>query len=115
VRAEIERAGAPVSFQRGVEGSTFQVCQVLADSAALREQMLARADELGVQARAYFDPPVHRQPAFERWAPLAGALPVTDDIAARSLSLPMANRLSPEHIARIADATRVGERLRIAA
>jgi dTDP-4-amino-4,6-dideoxygalactose transaminase len=105
VRAAIERRDAPVAFQRGVEGSTFQVCQVAAADAGLRERMLTRAEALGVQARAYFDPPVHRQPAFARWAPLAGPLAVTDDVAARSLSLPMANRLAPEHIERIADVT----------
>ncbi len=77
--------------------------------------MLAAAEALQVQARAYFDPPAHRQPAFARWAPLAGPLPVTDDIAARSLSLPMANRLPAEHVERIADVTVAGAPLRAAA
>ena len=58
-----------------------------------------------MQARHYFDPPLHRQEAFMRWAP-PYSLPVTEDLAARSLSLPMANDLPAEHIERIGLAAR---------
>jgi dTDP-4-amino-4,6-dideoxygalactose transaminase len=104
LRTAIAQRHARVSFQRGVEDSTIQTCQIVAADAESRSAMVDRAAQLDVQARAYFDPPVHRQPAFQRWTP-AAALPVTDDIAARSLSLPMANRLPDEHIERIADVT----------
>ncbi len=115
LRAAIVRRGARVAFQRGVEGSTIQTCQVAAADADGRTAMLAAAETLHVQARAYFDPPVHRQPAFARWAPPAGLLAVTDDVAARSLSLPMANRLPAEHIERIADVTLAGGAVQAAA
>jgi dTDP-4-amino-4,6-dideoxygalactose transaminase len=100
-------AGARVGFQEGVAGSTWQVCQVTTATAADRDAVLAAAERDGVQARAYFDPPVHRQPAFARWAPAAG-LPVTDDVAARSLSLPMANDLAAGDVERIAAVAAVG-------
>ena len=41
-----------------------------------------------------FDPLLHRHPAYSG-APVAGTLAVTDDVASRSLSLPMANSLGP--------------------
>ncbi len=106
LRAALERRGR-VAFQAGAEGGTWQVCQALAASGAEREAILAAATAAGVQARAYFDPPVHRQPAFARWAPREG-LAVTDDVAARSLSLPMANELTDEQIERIAAVTAAG-------
>jgi dTDP-4-amino-4,6-dideoxygalactose transaminase len=61
-----------------------------------------RADELvaelahhGVQARGYYRTPLHRQPAM---APYANgvALPVTDELAARNLAVPMSPVLSVE-------------------
>ncbi|HEU4657950.1 MAG TPA: DegT/DnrJ/EryC1/StrS family aminotransferase [Capillimicrobium sp.] len=104
VRSAILRGGGAVALQRGSEGSTFQICQVVTDSPMTRMRALAAARELGVQARSYFDPPLHRQPAFSRWAP-RGGLPVTESLAARSLSLPMANDLSADAVERIAAVT----------
>ena len=43
--------------------------------------------------RTYFSVPLHRMPAFAS-VPSAGGLRCTDDLAARALSLPMANDLS---------------------
>jgi dTDP-4-amino-4,6-dideoxygalactose transaminase len=55
----------------------------------------ARADELmqalaqrGVQTRAYYRTPVHRQAAMKRWG-AAAELPVTDELARINLALPM--------------------------
>ena len=55
-----------------------------------------RADELltalgaaGVQARGYYRRPLHRQPAMSPFAPAAGALPVTDELAATNIALPI--------------------------
>jgi dTDP-4-amino-4,6-dideoxygalactose transaminase len=103
-RATADRVSAAVgdraARQRGSEGSTFQCFQVVLPSAAERATALAGAETLGVQARTYFDPPLHLQEAFGRWAPPV-ELPVTEDLAGRSLSLPMANDLSAEHVERI--------------
>jgi dTDP-4-amino-4,6-dideoxygalactose transaminase len=55
-----------------------------------------RADELlealgsaGVQARGYYRRPLHRQPAMAPYAPAAGALPVTDELGATNIALPI--------------------------
>ena len=59
-----------------------------------------RADELitqltaqGIHARGYYRTPLHRQPAMARYAADAD-LPVTDELAARNLALPMSPVLS---------------------
>ncbi|WP_217915151.1 DegT/DnrJ/EryC1/StrS family aminotransferase [Miltoncostaea marina] len=88
-------------FQRGAEGSTWQILQGLAPTPAHREAALRAAARLGVQARSYFDPPLHRHPAFAG-APRADGLRVTEAIASRSLSLPMANRLDGGEVALVA-------------
>jgi dTDP-4-amino-4,6-dideoxygalactose transaminase len=56
----------------------------------------ARADGLrgsltdaGVQARAYYRTPLHRQPAMAPYALGASELPVTDELARTNLALPM--------------------------
>jgi dTDP-4-amino-4,6-dideoxygalactose transaminase len=101
MRDAIEAGGAEVGFQVGWEGATHQTCQLTVPTAADRERALRAAGALDVQARAYFDPPVHRQPAFRAW-PSEDELTVTDALAARSLSLPMANDLAPAHVERVA-------------
>ena len=63
----------------------------------------SRADELieglrehGVQSRAYYRTPLHRQPAMAPYAPPAGSLPVTEELARTNLALPMSPSLEPE-------------------
>ena len=51
----------------------------------------------GVQARAYYRRPLHRQPAMERWAP-SGDLPATEEAARTHLALPMSPVLSVEQV-----------------
>jgi dTDP-3-amino-3,4,6-trideoxy-alpha-D-glucose transaminase len=58
---------------------------------------LARAlTESGIGARAYYRTPVHRQPAMERFA--RAELPVTDEVAATLLALPMGTELDPAQV-----------------
>jgi dTDP-4-amino-4,6-dideoxygalactose transaminase len=60
-----------------------------------------RADELlpalaaaGVQARGYYRMPLHHQPAMARFAP-GVSLPVTDELAATNVALPISPVLGP--------------------
>jgi len=43
----------------------------------------------GIETRAYYDPPCHRQTAFEHFHDRTRPLPVTEALAARSLALPV--------------------------
>ena len=88
------------SYQRNSIGSTWQILQLALTDAEVRERALARAQDLRVEVRTCFDPPLHRHPAFTD-APLGGELPVTEELAGRMLSLPMANRLGPRQCERI--------------
>jgi dTDP-4-amino-4,6-dideoxygalactose transaminase len=55
----------------------------------------------GVQTRRYYSPPVHRQRAYRTAGPSNGALPVTDDAAARVLTLPLWTGMDDELIDRV--------------
>lgn len=100
--AELRRAlgDAPVDFQAGSERSTWQFVPALAQSAALRDGVLAAAAQEGVHVRTYHEP-LHEMAPLRACA-VAGSLDVTRDLAARSLSLPLANDTSPDELQRIA-------------
>lgn len=93
--------GTGVTAQRGVDRSTHQFMQLLMPDAASRAAIVDAAPEHGIEVRTLHDPPLHRHPAFAARASV-GPLPVTDVIAARSISLPMANELAPRDRERIA-------------
>jgi dTDP-4-amino-4,6-dideoxygalactose transaminase len=101
-----ELAGTGVRYQLGAARSTWQVLPVLAPDATARAAIVDAAPAHGVQVRTMHDPPLHRHPAFS--ACRRRELPATEALAARSLSLPMANDLSEEEIARIAALVRSG-------
>jgi dTDP-4-amino-4,6-dideoxygalactose transaminase len=94
--------GCGLGMQTGAFDGTWQFFQALAPTPAARTAALAAAQELAVEVRTLHDPPLHRHPAFAR-ARRYGTLAVTDDLAARSLSLPLANALPAEAVERIAE------------
>jgi len=100
--ARIVRALEPAgfTFQAGGARSTWQSVPALAPDAATRAAVRARAAAADVEVRAYFETPLHAHPPFAGY-PRASELAVTDELAARCLSLPMANDLSPDEIERV--------------
>jgi dTDP-4-amino-4,6-dideoxygalactose transaminase len=101
-RLQARLAAYPLTYQAGSEGSTWQGLQLLLPDTEVRERAVSLAHALGVEIKTYFDPPLHRHPAFAQ-ARVCGGLEVTEAIAGRSLSLPMANHLGARPIGRIAD------------
>jgi dTDP-4-amino-4,6-dideoxygalactose transaminase len=93
-------AHLPVSYQLGSAGSTWQVFQVAMPDQSSRDEVVAAAANANVEVRTCFDPPLHRHPAFAA-DPRAGTLPVTERIAARALSLPLANTLGERQMVRL--------------
>ena len=91
----------PLSFQLGSETSTWQVFQLLVPDPQSRRRAVALASEHNIEVRTCFDPPLHRHPAFAG-AAVAGDLGVTEHLAARTLSLPMANTMGPRQMTRLA-------------
>lgn len=88
-------AGHRYTFQSGGETAAGQFLPVLAEGPGMRERALAAARTRAVELRTYFDPPLHTMPGFARHD-VAGSLGTTETLAARILSLPMANDLAPE-------------------
>lgn len=90
----------PLTYQAGSDSSTWQVFQLLMPTPQSRQRALTLASVHNIEVRTCFDPPLHRHPAFDG-AAIAGDLAVTDHIAARTLSLPMANTMGPRQMVRL--------------
>ncbi len=60
------------------------------------DEMLAALAAAGVQARGYYRRPLHRQPAMAPYAPAAGTLPVSDELGATNIALPISPVFGPE-------------------
>jgi dTDP-4-amino-4,6-dideoxygalactose transaminase len=66
------------------------------------DELIAGLRERGVEARAYYRTPLHRQDPMAPYAPArADALPVTDELARTNLALPMSPTLDPERAAEV--------------
>jgi dTDP-4-amino-4,6-dideoxygalactose transaminase len=52
----------------------------------------------GIGVGVHYPVPLHRQPAYEHLGMTDGALPITERVAARILSLPMYPELTSDHI-----------------
>jgi perosamine synthetase len=69
-----------------------------------REALVGSLASQGIPSRTYF-PPLHLQPYIrERFGTREGMLPVTEDVARRTLALPFHNRLSEGQVERVVDA-----------
>ena len=69
--------------------------------AARRDQVIAKLREWGVETRAYFFPPVHEQRAFRHFADRA--LPRTESLARRVLTLPFFTTMTSEDMHYVVD------------
>jgi perosamine synthetase len=71
-----------------------------------REAVVESLASEGIPSRAYF-PPLHLQPYIrERFGTHEGMLPVTEDVARRTLALPFHNNLAEAEVDRITNALR---------
>lgn len=98
MRAALAATG--LSFQALDSQPAWQFLPALVPPGVARDDVVSVAAEHGVEVRVYFAHPLHRMPAFAA-APRIGALPVTDDLSRRALSLPMANDLTGDEQAAI--------------
>ena len=71
-----------------------------------RDQVLEALHDLGVQAAIHYPVPVHLQPAFRADGYGPGDFPVTEESAARILSLPLYPHITPDQQRTVADALR---------
>jgi dTDP-4-amino-4,6-dideoxygalactose transaminase len=67
-----------------------------------RDRLRATLTDAGIETGIHYPIPVHRQPVLERLGYLVGAFPETEQLAARSLSLPMYPELPLNHLEHVA-------------
>jgi dTDP-4-amino-4,6-dideoxygalactose transaminase len=65
------------------------------------DDVIAGLRERGVQSRAYYRTPLHRQVAMAPFAAPADSLPATDELARTNLALPMSPTLSAEDVGEV--------------
>ncbi|MBI3541925.1 MAG: DegT/DnrJ/EryC1/StrS family aminotransferase [Deltaproteobacteria bacterium] len=89
-----ELGGLPLTFQKVAEGvvPAWHLCVVATDAGPTRDRLQAELTGRGVQTLIHYPHPAHTQPAFAPYR--REALPVTESLAARILSLPMNPTLS---------------------
>jgi dTDP-4-amino-4,6-dideoxygalactose transaminase len=58
----------------------------------------------GIETRTYYDPPCHRQTAFEHFHDRSRSLQATDQLSARSLSLPIGAHVDDAVVEEVCDA-----------
>ena len=83
-----------IGFQKVRDGnrSSYKDFSVMIDAEAFgltRDELDAALTAENIETRKYYDPPVHRQRAYQRFAPPELQLPNTDLLASSVLSLPI--------------------------
>ena len=74
-----------------------------------RDHVVATVKEMGVPTAVYYSTPLHQMKAFEAFAP-EGGLPMTEQVSADILSLPMHPYLTPDQVDYICDAVEAASR-----
>jgi dTDP-4-amino-4,6-dideoxygalactose transaminase len=92
-------AARDFAFQSECESSAWQFVPVLTSSTTVRQEILDLSRTARVELRTYHEP-LHSMAPLGRYE-TQGDLPVTRDLAARMLSLPLANDLTEDEISRI--------------
>ncbi len=94
--------GEVVQLPRLTEGteSAFHLYVV---RTSRRDELVARLGKRGVEARAYYTMPLHRQPSMVKWAG-ENSLPNAEVLAAEGLALPMGPSLEPKDVERVVEA-----------
>ncbi len=94
--------GEQVSIQAETEGG--QCCwHLFVVATPERDALRERLTEAGIGARPYYEIPLYRQPAMERWAP-AEPFEVTERVCSQILALPMGTALDPGAPAEVTEA-----------
>ncbi len=74
-----------------------------------RDHVVSTVKEMGVPTAVYYSTPLHQMEAYEAYAP-EGGLPVTEQVSADILSLPMHPYLTPDQVDYICDAVESASR-----
>jgi dTDP-4-amino-4,6-dideoxygalactose transaminase len=100
-------AGVPgVSFPSVIEGdrSTIKDLTILIDPEVFGlgpDDLATALDAAGIETKRYYAPPVHSMQAYAMLESPEGDLAVTDDVASRTLTLPLWGGMGTERIERV--------------
>jgi perosamine synthetase len=74
-----------------------------------RDRLVEHLNRAGIEAKAYFDPPIHRQPPYAGRGELVPAsLVATEDAAARTMIVPFFSTLTQAQVERVVETVRKG-------
>ena len=88
-------------FQAGLMLAAPPFLSVALQTGSQRDRVGAALKRAEIGWRAYYNPPIHRQPSFAGVRE-AGALTITEDVSERIISLPLDDLLSPDDVTRVA-------------
>ena len=80
-------------------------CHLFVITTPRRGELIAALAESGIEARAYFTTPLHRQPAMARYGQPT-SLPNAERLAAEGMALPMGPALDTESVGAVVDGVR---------
>jgi dTDP-4-amino-4,6-dideoxygalactose transaminase len=107
-RAKLTCVG--LRFQPNAEASSLCFASACCTSADQKAAVLASLREHAIQARDYYNPPLHLHPYFVTNPELIGSadLPITEDICSRIVSLPVHDHMASDDVARVVAAVQEG-------
>jgi dTDP-4-amino-4,6-dideoxygalactose transaminase len=107
-RTELTALG--LQFQVNAETSSLCCGSLCCTSADHRAAVLTSLLDNAIQARNYYNPPLHRHPYFVTNSELVASadLAVTEDVCSRIVSLPIHDYMAPENVARVVAAVQEG-------
>jgi dTDP-4-amino-4,6-dideoxygalactose transaminase len=82
----------------GTSKHVYQIYAFLVSNQTDRDKVLDYLISEGVEAKNYFDPPIHRQKYYSKNYPYYKEMTVTDNIAKRIICLPFDDKLSKEEM-----------------
>ncbi|WP_083210378.1 DegT/DnrJ/EryC1/StrS family aminotransferase [Mycobacterium intracellulare] len=99
-----------IRFQVNAEASSLTCGNACCTSADHKVAVLASLRKHVIQARDYYNPPLHLHPYFLANAQLIGIadLSVTEEICSRIVSLPVHDDMAPDDVARVVAAVKEG-------
>jgi dTDP-4-amino-4,6-dideoxygalactose transaminase len=96
-------AGLGLNFQPNADNSSHFCLSMCVDSVDKKAAALRSLSRRGIQARDYYNPPLHRHPYFfeDKEISAATELQVTEDVCSRIISLPIHDNMAPHDIERV--------------
>ncbi len=103
-------AGLPIALPSDEPGHCYHLYVITLADRARRDGLRAALAAAGIGCDVHYPTPAHLQPAFANLGYGPGALPVTEDLAGRILSLPIFPELTRGEVELVATAVRQGLR-----